>query len=180
MLQQDAPDDYVVAMGVSHSVQELVELAFAHVGLDWRAHVRQDPAFLRPAEVDLLIGDAAKARRVLQWEPEVDFNGLIAMMVDADLERLTAARARPRCRGVSPRAGADGARVPCTRLDLERARPARGLSRHARPAARSPGAVRAHPRRGARRDRARLRQPALHHGPGGRGASSARWRRCSA
>jgi GDPmannose 4,6-dehydratase len=91
MLQQDSADDYVVAMGVSHSVQELVELAFGHVGLDWRGHVRQDPAFLRPAEVDLLIGDASKARRVLQWEPDVDFRGLISMMVDADLERLTAA-----------------------------------------------------------------------------------------
>jgi len=91
MLQQDTPDDYVVAMGVSHSVQELVELAFGHAGLDWRAHVRQDPAFLRPAEVDLLIGDASKARRALNWEPEVDFKALIAMMVDADIERLTAA-----------------------------------------------------------------------------------------
>jgi GDPmannose 4,6-dehydratase len=96
MLQQDAPDDYVVAMGVTHSVQDLVELAFGHVGLDWRAHVRQDPAFLRPAEVDLLIGDASKARRVLQWAPEVDFNGLIAMMVDADMERLTTAAAHAR------------------------------------------------------------------------------------
>jgi len=91
MLQQDAPDDYVVAMGMTHSVQELVELAFGHVGLDWRQHVRQDPAFLRPAEVDLLIGDASKARRILEWEPQVDFNGLIAMMVDADLERVAAA-----------------------------------------------------------------------------------------
>jgi GDPmannose 4,6-dehydratase len=96
MLQQDAPDDYVVAMGVTHSVQDLVELAFGRVGLDWRAHVRQDPAFLRPAEVDLLIGDASKARRVLQWAPEVDFNGLIAMMVDADMERLTTAAAHAR------------------------------------------------------------------------------------
>jgi GDPmannose 4,6-dehydratase len=96
MLQQDAPDDYVVAMGVTHSVQDLVELAFGHVGLDWRAHVRQDPAFLRPAEVDLLIGDASKARRVLQWAPEVDFNSLIAMMVDADTERLTTAAAHAR------------------------------------------------------------------------------------
>ena len=96
MLQQDAPDDYVVAMGVTHSVQDLVELAFGHVGLDWRAHVRQDPAFLRPAEVDLLIGDASKARRVLQWQPQVDFNGLIAMMVDADVERLTTAAAYAR------------------------------------------------------------------------------------
>ena len=96
MLQQDAPDDYVVAMGVSHSVQDLVDLAFGHVGLDWRAHVRQDPAFLRPAEVDLLIGDASKARRVLQWAPEIDFTGLIAMMVDADIERLTTAAAHAR------------------------------------------------------------------------------------
>ena len=96
MLQQDAPDDYVVAMGVTHSVQDLVELAFGHVGLDWRAHVRQDPAFLRPAEVDLLIGDASKARRVLQWEPEVDFTGLIRMMVDADMERLTTAAVHTR------------------------------------------------------------------------------------
>jgi len=96
MLQQDAPDDYVVAMGVTHSVQDLVELAFGHVGLDWRAHVRQDPVFLRPAEVDLLIGDASKARRVLQWAPAVDFKGLIAMMVDADMERLTTAAAHAR------------------------------------------------------------------------------------
>jgi GDPmannose 4,6-dehydratase len=91
MLQQEAAQDYVVAMGVSHSVQELVEIAFGHAGLDWRAHVRQDPAFLRPAEVDLLIGDAAKARRVLGWEPAVDFTGLVRMMVDADVERLRAA-----------------------------------------------------------------------------------------
>jgi GDPmannose 4,6-dehydratase len=96
MLQQDAPDDYVVATGVTHSVQDLVELAFGHVGLDWRAHVRQDPAFLRPAEVDLLIGDASTARRVLQWAPAVDFNGLIAMMVDADMERLTTVAAHAR------------------------------------------------------------------------------------
>jgi GDPmannose 4,6-dehydratase len=91
MLQQETAEDYVVAMGVSHSVQELVEVAFGHVGLDWRAHVRQDPAFLRPAEVDLLVGDASKARRVLGWEPAVDFTGLVSMMVDADVERLTAA-----------------------------------------------------------------------------------------
>jgi GDPmannose 4,6-dehydratase len=91
MLQQEAAQDYVVAMGVNHSVQELVEIAFGHAGLDWRAHVRQDPAFLRPAEVDLLIGDASKARRVLGWEPAVDFTGLVRMMVDADVERLRAA-----------------------------------------------------------------------------------------
>ena len=91
MMQQETAQDYVVAMGVSHSVQQLVEIAFGHAGLDWRAHVRQDPAFLRPAEVDLLVGDASKARHVLGWEPAVDFTGLVRMMVDADVERLRAA-----------------------------------------------------------------------------------------
>jgi GDPmannose 4,6-dehydratase len=90
MLQQERPDDYVVASGVSHSVRELVETAFERVGLDWREHVRTDPKLLRPAEVDHLIGDPTKARTVLGWEPTVDFKGLIAMMVDADLARLTA------------------------------------------------------------------------------------------
>ena len=88
MLQQDAPDDYVVATGVEHSVRELVEVAFAHAGLDWQRFVTIDPAFIRPAEVERLIGDATKARRVLGWEPTVDFAGLVGMMVDADLERL--------------------------------------------------------------------------------------------
>ena len=88
MLQQDEPDDYVVAMGVAHSVKDLVMEAFGHVGLDWEQYVRTDPRFLRPAEVDHLIGDPAKARRVLGWEPSVDFQGLVRMMVDADLERL--------------------------------------------------------------------------------------------
>lgn len=88
MLQQETPDDYVVATGQTHSVRELVETAFAHVGLDWREHVVQDPRFMRPAEVDLLVGDAEKARRHLGWEPEVDFAGLVRMMVDADLERV--------------------------------------------------------------------------------------------
>jgi GDPmannose 4,6-dehydratase len=87
MLQQDKPDDYVVAMGVSHSVRELVEIAFGHAGLDWERHVRTDASLLRPAEVDQLIGDAGKARRQLGWEPTVDFRGLVTMMVDADLER---------------------------------------------------------------------------------------------
>jgi GDPmannose 4,6-dehydratase len=91
MMQQETAQDYVVAMGVSHSVQELVEIAFGHAGVDWRAHVRQDPAFLRPAEVDVLVGDASKARRVLGWEPAIDFTGLVRMMVDADVERLRAA-----------------------------------------------------------------------------------------
>jgi len=92
MLQQDKADDYVIATGVSHSVRQLVECAFASVGLDWRKHVRVDPAFLRPAEVDHLIGDASKARRVLGWAPEVDFERLVAMMVEADLARLAGRR----------------------------------------------------------------------------------------
>ena len=88
MLQQDKPEDYVVATGEAHSVQELVEMAFAHVGLDWQEHVGVDQRFLRPAEVDHLIGDPAKAKTVLGWEPQVDFKGLVHMMVDADLARL--------------------------------------------------------------------------------------------
>ena len=88
MLQEAAPDDYVVATGESHSVGELVEIAFGAVGLDWRQHVRTDPALLRPAEVDMLIGDPRKAHRVLGWKPTVTFAGLIEMMVRADLARL--------------------------------------------------------------------------------------------
>src|SRR5687767_5867643 len=86
MLQQDIPDDYVIATGVSHSVRELVEVAFGHAGLDWKKYVRTDPALIRPAEVDHLIGDSSKGRRKLGWEPTVSFEQLIAMMVDADLE----------------------------------------------------------------------------------------------
>jgi len=88
MLQQDQADDYVVATGESRSVRELVEVAFARVGLDWNQYVKLDPRFLRPAEVDHLIGDSAKARKALSWTPEVDFKGLVHMMVDADLARL--------------------------------------------------------------------------------------------
>src|SRR4051794_7756710 len=95
MLQQDRADDYVIATGESHSVQHLVELAFGHVGLDWKKYVRLDPRFLRPAEVDHLIGDPAKARAELGWTPAVDFAGLVRMMVDADLERLSRAPATP-------------------------------------------------------------------------------------
>ena len=87
MLQQERADDYVIATGVSHSVRDLVEVAFGHAGLDWKTFVRLDPAFLRPAEVDHLIGDASKARQELGWSPTVDFAGLVRMMVDADLER---------------------------------------------------------------------------------------------
>jgi GDPmannose 4,6-dehydratase len=85
MLQQPQADDYVVASGETHSVRELCEIAFARVGLDWREHVVVDPAFVRPAEVDLLIGDAAKARRVLGWTPKHSFRQLVEMMVDADM-----------------------------------------------------------------------------------------------
>ena len=90
MLQQDSPDDYVVATGEAHSVKDLVEVAFGHVGLDWRKHVGVDPRFLRPAEVDYLIGDPSKARKKLGWEPSVTFKGLVTMMVDADIKRLRA------------------------------------------------------------------------------------------
>jgi len=88
MLQQEKPDDYVVATGRQHSVGELVELAFGYVGLDWKAHVEVDPKLLRPAEVNTLCGDATKARAVLGWEPTVTFSELVRMMVDADLERV--------------------------------------------------------------------------------------------
>jgi GDPmannose 4,6-dehydratase len=87
MLQQDQADDYVVATGVTHTIEDLVRLAFAEVGIEnWRDYVRQDPKFFRPAEVDLLIGDATKARTKLGWEPEVDFQALVSMMVAHDLE----------------------------------------------------------------------------------------------
>jgi GDPmannose 4,6-dehydratase len=87
MLQQEEPDDYVVATGETHSVQELVDLAFSQVGLDWRKYVVIDPAFKRPAEVDLLLGDASKAHQKLGWAPKLGFTELIRMMVDADLAR---------------------------------------------------------------------------------------------
>ena len=87
MLQQDKPGDFVIATGVTHSVQDLVKTAFDHVELDWREHVTTDPRFLRPAEVDQLIGNSSRARAELGWQPQVDFKGLITMMVDADLER---------------------------------------------------------------------------------------------
>lgn len=90
MLQQDEPDDYVVATGEAHSVRTLVQIAFEHAGLDWKEHVVTDPKLLRPAEVDHLIGNAAKARTRLGWRPEIDFTQLVTMMVDADLERLRA------------------------------------------------------------------------------------------
>jgi GDPmannose 4,6-dehydratase len=88
MLQQPEPHDYVIGTGVTHSVRELVEIAFDRAGLDWRKFVVQDPRYLRPAEVDLLLADPTRAKTELGWEPKVDFAGLVKMMVDADLARL--------------------------------------------------------------------------------------------
>jgi len=89
MLQQDEPEDYVIATGLSHSVRDLVEIAFGRVGLDWQKYVRTDSKLMRPAEVDHLIGDASKARQRLGWLPSVDFKSLVEMMVDADMERMS-------------------------------------------------------------------------------------------
>ena len=88
MLQQEKPEDFIIATGETHTVEELVEAAFSHLGLEWRDYVKVDPALFRPAEVDLLVGDSSKARRILGWKPKVDFESLIKMMVDADLAFL--------------------------------------------------------------------------------------------
>jgi GDPmannose 4,6-dehydratase len=91
MLQQDRADDYVISTGISKAVRDLVDVAFTHVGLDWRTHVKLDPKLIRPAEVEHLIGDSTKARALLGWAPTVDFTRLVTMMVDADLARVAAA-----------------------------------------------------------------------------------------
>jgi GDPmannose 4,6-dehydratase len=88
MLQQDRPDDYIIATGEAHSVRELVEEAFAYVGLDWRKYVKKDPKYYRPSEVDLLIGDPSKAKRILEWEARTRFRDLVRLMVDADIAAL--------------------------------------------------------------------------------------------
>jgi GDPmannose 4,6-dehydratase len=88
MLQQDKPDDYVVATGETHSVREFLEAAFAHAGLDWRKYVEIDPNYYRPTEVDLLVGDASKAKKQLGWEPKTKFNDLVKLMVDADMQMV--------------------------------------------------------------------------------------------
>jgi GDPmannose 4,6-dehydratase len=98
MLQRSEPADYVVATGEAHSIQEFVDLAFAHAGLDPADHVKTDPRFLRPAEVDHLVGDPSKAKAELGWQPEVSFQELVELMVDADVERLARAAA-PRLAG---------------------------------------------------------------------------------
>src|SRR6185436_1190065 len=85
MLQQEEADDFVIGTGETHSVEEFVEIAFAHVGLNWKNHVVVDPQFYRPAEVDLLLADPSKAHEQLGWKPDVSFPGLVKMMVDADL-----------------------------------------------------------------------------------------------
>jgi GDPmannose 4,6-dehydratase len=89
MLQQNTPDDYVIATGETHTVQELVERAFEAAGLDWQPYVKLDPRFIRPAEVDLLIGDPAKAQRQLGWQPTVSFPEMVRMMVESDLKLLS-------------------------------------------------------------------------------------------
>jgi len=89
MLQQDQPDDYVIATGETHTVQEFVEEAFQHVGLDWQQYVKFDERYTRPAEVDLLVGDASKAERELGWKPQTTFQGLVKLMVDADMEQVS-------------------------------------------------------------------------------------------
>jgi GDPmannose 4,6-dehydratase len=86
MLQQEKPDDYVIATGETHSVREFLDEAFAYAGLDWKGFVKVDPKYFRPAEVDLLLGDPSKARRVLGWQPKVTFKALVRLMVDADME----------------------------------------------------------------------------------------------
>jgi GDPmannose 4,6-dehydratase len=98
MLQQDKPDDYVVATGETHTVQEFLEVAFARAGLDPKKHVAFDKRYLRPAEVDLLIGDASKAKKKLGWEPKVKFKQLAEIMVDADIQLLAEERAGQRIR----------------------------------------------------------------------------------
>jgi GDPmannose 4,6-dehydratase len=88
MLQQDLPDDFVIATGETHTVREFCEEAFAHVGLDWQKHVEIDQRYFRPAEVDILIGDASKAKKVLGWEPKTRFKDLVKLMVEADCQLL--------------------------------------------------------------------------------------------
>ncbi len=92
MLQQDNPDDYVIATGRTSSVREMCEIAFHHVGLEMEKHLVIDPAFFRPAEVDILLGDSSKARSTLGWEPVITLEEMIREMIDADLARLTARR----------------------------------------------------------------------------------------
>jgi len=95
MMQQDEPNDYVIATGETHSVREFAEEAFAYAGLDWEKHVRHDPRYYRPTEVDVLLGDAQKAREKLGWRPQVTFKDLVHLMVDADIEEVERPRDAP-------------------------------------------------------------------------------------
>jgi len=99
MLQQEEPDDYVIATGESHTVRELLELAFGHVHIDWKKYVKNDPRYYRPTEVDQLVGDASKAKRKLGWAPKGSFKELITMMVESDLKaerlKLEGTRSQP-------------------------------------------------------------------------------------
>ena len=105
MLQQDTPDDYVVALGESHTVRELCEIAFAHVGLDWQNHVEIDTRYRRPTEVDHLLGDSSKARSVLGWRPSVGYHELIVMMVESDVELARQERTLIEAGHVAPQRG---------------------------------------------------------------------------
>ena len=100
MLQQPAPDDYVIATGETHTVREFLDVAFGHLGLDWKRHVKIDPRYYRPTEVDILIGDASYAKNKLGWEPKIRFKELAVMMADADLrmerERMEGTRIYPK------------------------------------------------------------------------------------
>ena len=92
MLQQDTPDDYVIATNRTTTVRDMARIAFEHVGLNWEDHIVMDPRFMRPAEVDVLLGDAGKAKKALGWEPEITLEEMITEMVDADLQRLSLRR----------------------------------------------------------------------------------------
>ncbi len=95
MLQEKKPRDFVIATGKAHTVRDFARAAFDHAGLDWKKYVKVDAALIRPAEVNRLLGDSTQARRVLGWKPRVDFKGLVAMMVDADIARLQKTSTRP-------------------------------------------------------------------------------------
>jgi GDPmannose 4,6-dehydratase len=88
MMQHDKPENFVISTGKTHSIRDFLDIAFAHLDLDWAEYVKQDPRYLRPAEVDQLIGDSSKAKKILGWEPTVDFKSLVTMMVDADMKLL--------------------------------------------------------------------------------------------
>ena len=102
MLQENGPRDYVIATGKSHAVRELVQAAFQHVGLDWEKYVVVDPKLVRPAEVDVLLGDATLAKTKLNWQPEVSFEGLVKMMVDHDVKRILAGMQTPKTKTQAP------------------------------------------------------------------------------